>query len=54
MSIHTRPWRLPLVALLLGLSGAALAHNRSANARKYRPARSAARAASPTVAAPPA
>ncbi len=27
MSIHTRPWRLPLAALLLGLSGAALAHN---------------------------
>ncbi|HGM6431509.1 TPA: hypothetical protein ACKP5C_006430, partial [Pseudomonas aeruginosa] len=23
MSIHTRPWRLPLAALLLGLSGAA-------------------------------
>ncbi|MBH9351488.1 hypothetical protein I5K70_26605 [Pseudomonas aeruginosa] len=27
MSIHTRPWHLPLAALLLGLSGAALAHN---------------------------
>ena len=27
MSIHTRPWRLPLAALLLGMSGAALAHN---------------------------
>lgn len=27
MSIHTRPWRLPLAVLLLGLSGAALAYN---------------------------
>ena len=52
MSIHTRPWRLPLAALLLGLSGAAWRTTRSANARKCRPARSAARAASPTAAAP--